>query len=250
MSESQKLQNKVAIITGAASGIGRATAILFLQHGAKAFLVDLPNQSLVDEFEDYEHARMLEIDITETDAPDRIVDGAVEAFGGIDILMNNAGIAVGAEFEATDDETWDRVMNVNVNAMFKISRQAVPHIRQRGRGRIINVGSIMSDMGGPGLAAYGASKHAVAGLTKGMAVDLGKYQITVNYLQPGAIVTALSEPFFKDPEFKAYWENKAPVGRLGQPEDVAAAALFLASDEADFISGVGFNVDGGAIVNF
>ena len=250
MSESQKLQNKVAIITGAASGIGRATAILFLQHGARVFLVDLPNQSLVGEFEDYEHARTLEIDITDVDAPDRIVDGAVEAFGGLDILMNNAGIAVGADFEATDDATWDRIMNVNVNAMFKISRRAVPHIRQRGRGRIINVGSIMSDMGGPGLAAYGASKHAVAGLTKGMAVDLGKYQITVNYLQPGAIVTALSEPFFKDPEFKAYWENKAPVGRLGQPEDVAEAALFLASDEADFVSGVGFNVDGGAIVNF
>jgi NAD(P)-dependent dehydrogenase (short-subunit alcohol dehydrogenase family) len=164
--------------------------------------------------------------------------------------MNNAGIATAADFESTTDETWDRVMDVNVTSMFRISRQAVPAMCQRGRGRIINVGSIMSDMGGPGLCAYGASKHAVAGLTKAMAIDLGKYQITVNYLQPGAIVTALSQPFFEDPEFRAYWEKKAPVGRIGQPEDVAAAALFLASDEAEFISGVGFNVDGGAIVNF
>ncbi len=250
MSESQKLGGKVAIITGAASGIGRASAILFLQQGAKVFLVDLPDQNLVDQFDDYDHARTLEIDVTDPDAPRRIVDGAVEAFGGLDILVNNAGIAVGADFESTDDDTWDRVMDVNVNSIFRISRAAVPHIRQRGRGRIINVGSIMSDMAGPGLCAYGTSKHAVAGLSKAMAVDLGKYQITVNYLQPGAIVTGLSEPFFKDPEFRAYWENKAPVGRLGQPEDVAAAALFLASDDADFVSGVGFNIDGAAIVNF
>jgi NAD(P)-dependent dehydrogenase (short-subunit alcohol dehydrogenase family) len=250
MSESQKLAGKVAIITGAASGIGRATAILFLQHGAKVFVVDLPEQSLLDEFKDYDHARGLEIDVTDADAPMRIVDGTVEVFGGIDILMNNAGIATAADFESTTDETWDRVMDVNVTSMFRISRQAVPAMCQRGRGRIINVGSIMSDMGGPGLRAYGASKHAVAGLTKAMAIDLGKYQITVNNLQPGAIVTALSQPFFEDPEFRAYWEKKAPVGRIGQPEDVAAAALFLASDEAEFISGVGFNVDGGAIVNF
>ncbi len=250
MSESQKLAGKVAIITGAASGIGRTTSILFLQQGAKVFVVDLPQQSLLEQFNDYEQARALEIDITDADAPQRIVDGTVEVFGGIDILVNNAGIAPAADFESTTDETWDRVMDVNVRAMFRISRQALPSMRQRGHGRIINVGSIMSDMGGPGLCAYGASKHAVAGLTKAMAIDLGKYQITVNSLQPGAIVTALSEPFFADAKFRAYWEKKAPVGRLGQPEDVAAAALFLASDEAEFISGVGLNVDGGAIVNF
>ena len=156
------------IITGAASGIGRASAILFLQQGAKVFLVDLPDQNLVDQFDDYDHARTLEIDVTDPDAPQRIVDGAVEAFGGLDILVNNAGIAVGADFESTDDDTWDRVMDVNVNSIFRISRAAVPHIRQRGRGRIINVGSIMSDMAGPGLCAYGTSKHAVAGLTKAL----------------------------------------------------------------------------------
>ena len=250
MSSDEQLAGKLAIITGAASVIGRATAILFLQHGARVLAVDLPEQSLAEQFHAYEHARWLEVDVAAADAPQRIVDAAVEHFGGIDILVNNAGIAVGADFEATDDATWQRVMDVNVNSVFRLSRAAVPHIRQRGRGRIINVGSIMSEMAGPGLCAYGTSKHAVAGLSKAMAVDLGKYQITVNYLQPGAILTGLSEAFFRDPEFRAYWERKAPVGRLGQPEDVAAAALFLASDAADFVSGLGFNVDGGAIINF
>jgi NAD(P)-dependent dehydrogenase (short-subunit alcohol dehydrogenase family) len=109
---------------------------------------------------------------------------------------------------------------------------------------------IMSDVGGPDLFVYGISKHAVAGMTKSMSVDLGQFGITANYLQPGAIVTALSAPFFADPAFKKYWEDKTPVGRLGLPHDVAVAALFLATDAAQFISGVGLNVDGGAIIKF
>ena len=164
--------------------------------------------------------------------------------------MNNAGIAIGGEFEDLTDEQMMTIFQVNVNSIFRISQAALPHLKKQKRGRIINLGSIMSDMGGPMLSIYGMSKHAVAGLTKGMAVDLGKHQITVNYLQPGSIITALSEPFMDDPEFKAYWENKAPIGRLGNPEEVAYCALFLAADAAQFISGLGLNVDGGAMINF
>ena len=245
-----KLEGKTAIVTGAGSGIGRAIARLFAQSGANVLAIDLPARNLDGQFTAGESVRCLEQDVTTADAAAKIVDTCVSAFGGVDILVNNAGIAVGADFESTTDEIWDRVMNLNVNSMFRLSRAVVPQMRKRPRGRIINLGSIMSDMAGPGLAAYGTSKHAVAGLTKAMAVDLGKYQITANYLQPGAIVTALSEPFFADQTFRKYWENKAPIGRLGQPEDVAVAALFLASDEAQFVTGVGLNVDGGAIVNF
>src|SRR5512139_3426853 len=172
------------------------------------------------------------------------------AGSGIDILVNNAGIALGAQFEATTDEQWDCIFAINVTPIFRVSKAAVPHLRQRGGGRIINLGSIMSNTAGPSLAAYGTTKHAVAGLSKGMAVDLGKYGITVNYLQPGSIWTALSQPFFDDPNFRSYWEAKAPMGRIGDPEDVAAAALFLATDEAKFVSGAGIAVDGGAAVNF
>jgi NAD(P)-dependent dehydrogenase (short-subunit alcohol dehydrogenase family) len=212
--------------------------------------VDLPEKSLDAVYAEYAAATYLEQDVTERNAAHRIVSEAAAALGGIDILVNNAGVAIGSSLETTTDELWDQIMGVNVTAMFKISRAAIPALKESRAGRIINLGSIMSDMGGPDLFVYGTSKHAVAGMTKSMAVDLGQFGITANYLQPGAIITALSAPFFEDKEFRQYWEDKAPIGRLGQPQDVAAAAVFLATDEAQFISGVGLNVDGGAIVKF
>ena len=244
------LAGKRAIVTGAASGIGEAIARAYLAEGASVFAVDLPDQNLASTYASTSSCSILEQDITAPGAPDTIVEKAAGAMGGIDILVNNAGVAVGSDLETTTDELWDQIMGVNVTAMFKLSRAALPHLKKSGAGRIINLGSIMSDMGGPSLFVYGTSKHAVAGMTKSMAVDLGQYGITANYLQPGAIVTALSAPFFEDKEFRQYWEDKAPVGRLGKPEDVAAAAVFLATDEAQFISGVGLNVDGGAIIKF
>ena len=245
-----KLRGKHAIVTGAGNGIGHSIARTFLDEGAAVLAVDLSAGDLDARFSNDDSVVTLVKNVADDDAPAAIVSAATDAFGGIDILVNNAGIVVAGPFEDLTDEQFDTIMGVNVRAMFRISREAVPHLRQSGRGRIINLGSIMSDLAGPALCIYGTSKHAVAGLTKGMAVDLGSYGITVNYLQPGSIVTKMSEPFMDDPAFKTYWEEKAPIGRLGQPEEVAAAALFLASDEAQFVSGVGLNVDGGAIVQF
>ena len=172
------------------------------------------------------------------------------AMGGFDVLVNNAGISMPDSVEGDGEELWEKTMAINVTSMFRITRAALPELKKSDTGRIINLGSIMSDMGGPNLFVYGTSKHAVAGMTKSMAVDLGQYGITVNYLQPGAVVTALSAPYFEDDDFRNYWIEKAPVGRLGQPEDVAHAAVFLAQKESQFISGLGLNVDGGAIVKF
>ena len=250
MSRPDRLAGKAAIVTGAGSGIGRAIAEVFAANGARVLAVDLPGRDWQAAFMGNSDVVCLEQDVTAKDAPGNVVGAAVKHFGGLDILVNNAGIALGAQFEETTDEQWDRILAINVTAIFRISKAAVPHIRARGGGRIINLGSIMSSTGGPNLAAYGTTKHAVAGLSKGMAVDLGKYGITVNYLQPGSIWTALSQPFFDDPNFRKYWEAKAPMGRIGDPADVAAAALFLASDEAKFVSGAGVAVDGGAGVNF
>jgi NAD(P)-dependent dehydrogenase (short-subunit alcohol dehydrogenase family) len=250
MSDTRRLTGKVAIVTGAGSGIGRSITTIYAANGARVLAVDLPSRNWHAAFEGNGSVVCLDQDVTARDAPANIVDAAIAAFRGIDIVVNNAGIAFGAQFEEITDEQWDGIFAVNVSAMFRVSRAAVPHLRARGGGRIINLGSIMSSTGGPSLSAYGATKHAVAGLSKGMAVDLGKYGITVNYLQPGSIWTALSQPFFDDPNFRKYWEAKAPMGRIGDPEDVAAVALFLATDEARFVSGAGVAVDGGAGVNF
>lgn len=245
-----KLAGKTAIITGAANGIGRATAELFKASGAKLVVVDIAGQGLLEKYSNMSDVATLEQDVTDDSAASAIVQLAIDSFGGIDILVNNAGICIPGTVEDIDDAMWEKQMAVNITSMFRITREAVPHLKKSNKGRIINLGSIMSDMAGPGLCAYGTSKHAVAGFTKSLAVDLGQFQITANYLQPGSIITAMSEPFMEDEAFRTYWETKAPIGRLGNAEEVASAALYLASEEAQFVTGLGFNVDGGAIVNF
>ncbi len=250
MPETLSLNGKKAVVTGAASGIGAAIAKAYLREGAHVLAVDLPGKALARLYAGDGRALPFEQDITHIGAAAGIVAAAAERLGGIDILVNNAGVSIGAGIEETTDDLWEKTLAVNVTAMFRITRAAIPHLKKSKAGRIINLGSIMSEMAGPGLFAYGTSKHAVAGMTKAMAVDLGPYGVTANYLQPGAIVTALSAPFFEDAAFRSYWEGKAPVGRLGQPEDVAAAAVFLATEAAQFVSGAGVKVDGGAIVKF
>jgi 3-oxoacyl-[acyl-carrier protein] reductase len=139
-------------------------------------------------------------------------------------------------------------MAVNVTAVFRIIRAAVTPLKQSRHGRIITIGSTMSRFGGAGLVAYGTSKHAVLGMTRSVACELGPFGITVNCLQPGAIETPMTAPAFTAmPEFKTYWEKKAALGRLGQPQDIADVIAFLASDDARFMSGQGFFVDGGAM---
>ena len=173
-----------------------------------------------------------------------------ETFGMLDILVNNAGICLPGSVEDQSGDSWERTLAVNVKAPFRLTQVLLPLLKESKAGRIINLGSIMSDFGGPNLCAYGMSKHAIAGLTKSMAVDLGKYGITCNYLQPGSIWSAMSRPYMADPDFLKYWETKTPLGRIGDPEDVAAPALFLATDEARFVSGAGIRICGGARASF
>jgi NAD(P)-dependent dehydrogenase (short-subunit alcohol dehydrogenase family) len=234
----QRLAGKVAIVTGAASGIGRATAQLFAAEGATVLAVDRPGSAIDTAHAGVERVVPFAQDVAADGAAEAIVAAALQAGGGqLDILFNNAGVSYNALGELSTDAEWDRVFSVNIRAVFRICRAAIPALRARaavtGRARIINTASVMAERTDIGLSAYTASKHAVAGLSKTLALELGKHGITVNYLLPGAIHTA------------AIWAKKAALRRLGQPIDMARSVLLLASDEADFITGHGLVADGG-----
>ncbi len=231
-----RLTGRSALVTGAGSGIGAATARRLAADGARVFSVDMAGA--VDR-----HA-----DVTSPGINAELVAEAVARHGGLDIVVPCAGISAFHPLEGHDDAYFDKVMAVNVTAVFRLIRDAVPALKLSPHGRIITIGSTMARFGDAGLVAYGASKHAVLGLTRSAACELGPWGITVNCLQPGAIETPMTAPAFTQmPEFRSYFEKKAALGRLGQPDDIADVIAFLASDDARFMSGQGFFVDGGAM---
>ncbi|MCZ6658692.1 MAG: SDR family NAD(P)-dependent oxidoreductase [Gammaproteobacteria bacterium] len=232
------------LVTGAADGIGHATAAMLLAEGGRVLVCDRNPAGL----EALQGAAKLELDVTAEDAAERLMQAAQSELGGLDVLVNNAGIAAGAPVETLTDELWRQVLDVNLDAVFRISRAAIPLLKLSERGRIVNIGSVMSTMSSPAMGVYAVSKHAVAALTKTLALELGEYGITANYVRPGAIVTGLSrDAFDADENFRNFWVNKSALRRLGQPEDIANAIVFLASEEAAFITGHGLLVDGGAL---
>lgn len=245
----QDFSGKIAVVTGAASGIGRATAQLFAARGAQVFAVDRPESAIAEAHKGAERIVAFARSVSDEDAPEAIVQAALKQFGAIDILFNNAGVSHRALAAETADADWDRVFAVNVRAPFRISRAAIPALirraEEKGRARIINTASVMAFDTDIGLAAYTASKHAVAGLTKTLALELGKFKITANYLLPGAIETGMTQASFADPFVRGVWEKKAALRRLGAPEDMARSVFLLASDDADFITGHGLVADGG-----
>jgi NAD(P)-dependent dehydrogenase (short-subunit alcohol dehydrogenase family) len=243
------LQGKAAIVTGAASGIGAASAALFAEQGAQVLAVDRPGSGVAEKHAGHKSIHMLELDITGDDAPKTLVKAAQAQLGGIDVLFNNAGVSSNALAEHMSDAEWDRTFAVNLRAMFRICREAIPVLRhaaeKKGRARIINTASVMAFDTDFGLSAYTASKHGVAGLTKTLALELGKYHITANYVLPGAIYTGMTKISFDNEDIRKVWEKKAALRRIGQPIDIARAALLLASDHSDFITGHGLVADGG-----
>lgn len=243
-----RLAGKVAVVTGAASGIGEATARLFAAEGATVIAVDRPGSAILDVHAGAARIVPVAKDVTDDDAPAVVLGHAVAA-GGLDILFNNAGVSGRELAEAHTDALWDRQFAVNVRATFRMCRAAIPHLRARaaatGRARIVNTASVMAERTDLGLSGYVASKHAVAGLSKTLALELGKWGITVNWLLPGAIETGMTREAFSDPAIRAVWAKKAALRRLGTPMDMARAVLLLASDEADFITGHGLVADGG-----
>ena len=242
-----RIEGKIAVVTGAASGIGAGVIERFLSEGAKVLAVD--RTPIPQENQKSGQLETLQVDLAQSDSADRIVTCCLESFGGIDILANNAGICDYRVLEETDDTVWNRAIDINLTAMFKLCRQVVPVMKDRKWGRIINTASIMAERPYPSLTAYTASKHAVAGLTKSIAVELGEFGITANYILPGAVLTGITRPLIEEnPALQETYDKMGVVNRMALPEDIANAFLFLASDEASFITGHGLAVDGGALL--
>jgi len=241
-----RLKERVAIVTGAASGIGAASAKLFAAEGAFLLAVDLPDHNLAEAHAGTDNIATLEKSVADSDAAETIVCEAVRRYGRLDILMNNAGIGSNALAEVMTEAEWDRTLSVNLTAQFRLCQRAIPHLKESPAGRIINVASVMAEGTDYGLAAYCASKAGVVGLTRTLALELGKFAITANYLEPGAIATGMTRPLWDArPDVADLWAKKAALRRLGQPIDLARAALFLASDDGGFVTGHGLVVDGG-----
>jgi NAD(P)-dependent dehydrogenase (short-subunit alcohol dehydrogenase family) len=242
-----RLGDKTAIITGAASGIGRATARRFVEEGARVVASDLDAGKLSDEFGAVEGVVTVPADVTEPATPDLLVQAALEHFGHLDILVNNAGIVdrflpVG---EMTD-EIWDSVLDVNLNAPFRLARRAVPVMLERGAGVIVNVGSIAGARGGRGGAAYTASKHGLRGLTENLSATYAPLGLRSVLVAPGGVETGISLGGEPSELGMATLEKSLVCSvRFASAEELASVILFVASDEASFISGAEIVADGG-----
>jgi NAD(P)-dependent dehydrogenase (short-subunit alcohol dehydrogenase family) len=243
---------KTVVVTGATSGIGRAAAEAFGREGAAVLVVGRAQPTVADVVAGIANAggraQPCVADITKDDAPARIVRGAVDAFGGIDVLVNAAGIIATATLEATTDESWDRMMNVNLRAPFRLMRAAAPHLAER-RGSIVNVSSVNGLRSFPGVLAYNVSKAGVDQLTRCVALELAPLGVRVNAVNPGVTVTNLHRRSGMDEtKYAAFLERSRethPLGRPGQPQEVASLILFLASDRAGWMTGETIPIDGG-----
>lgn len=249
-----RLKGKVAIVTGAARGIGQAIALRFGQEGAKVAIVDLR------ENEGHETVHLIEAadgqamfvrtDVSDQDQVQAMVDTVLKQWGTIHILVNNAGICPFEGFLEMSEDLWDQVLDVNLKGYFLCSQAVAKVMVEQGvKGRIIAVSSISSEFGGSSQAHYCASKAGINLLVKSMAISLGPYGIACNAVLPGTVETDINREALADPAVRDYWSKRSPLGRIGQPDDIAGPVLFFASDDSDWCTGSMLVVDGGTSVN-
>jgi NAD(P)-dependent dehydrogenase (short-subunit alcohol dehydrogenase family) len=242
-----QLEGKVALVTGGGRGIGRGIVDRFLEEGA---LVAVVQRSSVDtSLADHPQLASVEADLTDTTAIPRAVDAVIERFGGLDILVNNAGIMFERTVGELRPDEWRLMLAVNLEAPLLLAQAVAPHMRRRGGGSIINIGSIEGVSANPSHAAYCATKAGIHGMTRALAVDLGTHNIRCNAIAPGWIASDLSDAYLEshpDPAgARAALNRLHPIGRLGSPTDVGNLAVFLASDRAGFLTGETVVLDGG-----
>jgi NAD(P)-dependent dehydrogenase (short-subunit alcohol dehydrogenase family) len=245
-----RLKDKIAIITGAGSGIGRACAIALAREGAKVALVGRRKDRLDEVARGIgDSALVVTADVSKQEGIDRVVEQTVARFGGLNVLVNNAGVLHIGTAEQITEAQWDETFNVNVRGLWLLSRAVLPHMRKARGGSIINMASVLGINGARNRASYAPSKGAVVLLTKCMAIDHGNENIRVNAICPSFVETDLTAAVIAkahDPQAVRQDRIKVhPIGRLGQPEDMAGLAVYLASDESSWVTGTVFPVDGG-----
>jgi 3-oxoacyl-[acyl-carrier protein] reductase len=244
-----RLKNKVAIVTGAASGIGQATALALAQQGAKIVVADWSEEQGQATLEQLKkqgaEAIFIKTDVSQTKDIEQMVLTCLKKFNQIDILVNNAGIFRTSFLHETTDQDWDQVLNVNLKGVFLSSRRVLEEMLKQKKGKIINVASIAGLRGFAQNGAYCASKAGIINLTRVMALEYAAQNINVNCVAPGIIKTAMTEQMLADPATKKSFDNDTPYSRLGVPEDIAAAIVYLASEESNFVNGETLVVDGG-----
>lgn len=246
-----RMKDKVALVTGAASGMGAATARLFAREGAKAVVIadilDGDGKAVVDDIERAGGTAMyLHLDVGDEAAWKATVDKTVAAYGGLDVLVNNAGISGSAEQDLYDTQAWNRLMGINATGVFLGMKHGIAAMRKRGKGSVVNLSSISGIVGqGYIHVGYNASKGAVRLMTKAAAAQHGKEGIRVNSVHPGLMPPMRTSGRTADPENRARTLEGVPMGRAGEVDEVAYAILFLASDESSYVTGAELVVDGG-----
>lgn len=244
-----RLENKVALISGGARGMGAVEAKLFAREGAKVVIADvLDEEGRKTEAEINEiggECLLIRLDVTSEDNWREAVAATVARFGKLDVLVNNAGIYRTNRVEDTSSEEWDQIMDINVKGVFLGTKHAIPEMRKAGGGSIINISSVAGLVGSLDSSAYNASKGAVRIFTKSTAVQYAKEGIRANSIHPGTIETLMTAHLLAEESHRQDRLNRTPLKRLGQPEDVAFGALYLASDEASFVTGSELVIDGG-----
>ncbi len=245
----RRLEDKVALVTGGAAGIGRAIAETFAREGAQVVIADRDGDGARAVAEaivkSNGSARAETVDVTSTEEVRALMANISAEFGRLDVLVNNAGVGERSDFRHLSDEAWDRVWKVNLDGTVRCAREAFDLLKASGKGSIVNLSSVMATKHTRQMSVYSATKGAVSALTRSLAVEYAPYMIRVNALCPGYVETGLIGRYTANPMIAKGLLAQTPLRRFGKPEDIANAALFLASDEAAYITGASLNVDGG-----
>lgn len=241
--------DKIVIVTGGSSGIGRATSILFARHGAKVVIgdVDLAGRETVETIKrDGGDAVFVQTDVRDASAVKNLVAATVETYGGLHCAFNNAGVLpTGGLLADVEEETFDQVIAVDLKGVFLAMKYEIQHMLKNGGGAIVNAASVAGMIAEPGISAYVAAKHGVIGLSKAAALEYAAQGIRINALAPGLVETAMTKAWFDDPNIRRHFLANTPIGRFAQPEEIADIVLFLCSDSASFVAAQAFVVDGG-----